>query len=498
MSFRIWPRLAAVAVIGLVLQLVLHRVSYRVGLVVGSVPVAVAGFYAVGGFVRLAYRERGRMLAGWAVGALSAGLLGVSYSLYTVDAILARAPSTPNVADLLSLGAAAVAIAALLLVSPPLSGVVARLTLVVDVATVGGALLVLAWQLALSEVAAALDAATRLMFLTTAALEIGGAAVALVLMSRSAPTANGYALRLLCGGLGIFAATAIVAVYNRAEGLPWYATGAGAGYLTAALLIALSSRTALPSADSTGRRAISGIWPLLPYIPAAIAIVEVIRVYRRTGTLPPLLMWLLLSAITMAMLRQVLMLITIRRLMAGLHHQAHHDVLTGMPNRAAFQAVAGRALASAPDGRYTAILLLDLDGFKTVNDTLGHAAGDALLVTVAARFGPALGSGDTAARLGGDEFVVLLPGLAAAAQADEAAQRILDGIGAPMTLAGREYRVRASIGIAVCHGRGHDLDRLLQIADTALYRAKNAGKGTFRRHEAETSGEPGTAEAAAA
>jgi diguanylate cyclase (GGDEF)-like protein len=498
MGFRIWPRLAAIAVIGLVLQVVLQRVSHRVGLVVGSAPVAVAGFYAVVGFVRLARRERGRMLAGWAVGALSAGLLGVSYSIYTVDAVLERAPSTPNVADLLSLGAAAVAIAALLLVSPPLSGMVARLALVVDVATVGSALLVLAWQLALSEVAAALDAATRLMFLTTAALEIGGAAVALVLTSRSAPTANGYALRLLSGGLGTFAVTAIVAVHNRAEGLPWYATGAGAGYLIAALLIALSSRTALPSADSTGRRAISGIWPLLPYIPAVIAVVEVIRVYRRTGTLPPLLMWLLLSAIARAMLRQVLMLVTIRRLMAGLHHQAHHDVLTGLPNRAAFHAVAGGELASAPDGRCTAVLLLDLDGFKAVNDTLGHAAGDALLVTVAGRFGTALRPGDTAARLGGDEFVVLLPGLDAPAQADNVAQRILDSIGAPMTLADHEHRVRASIGIAVCHGGGHDLDRLLRIADAALYRAKNAGKGTFRRHGAEMPDESGTAGVTAA
>lgn len=498
MSYRIWPRLVAVLVAGLALQAALPEIPVRAGLIVGSAPVAVAAFWAVAGFVRLARRTRGRLLAGWTVGALSAGLLGVAYVLYTVDAVLGRAPQTPNLPDLLSLGAAAVAIAALLLVSPPMSGATARLTIVLDVATVGGALLVLAWQLVLSEVVAALAPATRLMFLTTAALEIGGAAVALVLMSRTAPTANGYALRLLAGGLGTFAVTAIVAVYNRAEGLPWYATGAGAGYLVAALLIALSSRTALPVADGTGRRVFSGVWPLLPYVPAVIAVVEVIRVYVRTGTLPPLLMWLLLSAITMAMLRQLLMLVTIRRLMSGLHHQAHHDALTGLPNRAAFHAVAGAELASAPDGRCTAVLLLDLDGFKLVNDTLGHAAGDALLITVAGRFATVLRPGDTAARLGGDEFVVLLPELSAPEQADKIAQRLLDGIGAPMTLAGREHRVRASAGIAVCHGGGHDLDRLLQLADSALYRAKDAGKGTVRRHGAEAAGEPGTAAVTAA
>ncbi|MDI6097392.1 GGDEF domain-containing protein [Actinoplanes sp. NEAU-A12] len=498
MSYRIWPRLVAILVAGLVLQTALPEIPHRAGLVVGSVPVAVAGCFAVAGFVRLARRARGRLCAGWAVGGLSAGLLAASYALYTADAILGRAPSTPNLPDLLSLGAAAVAIVALLLVSPPMSGVMARLTVVLDVATVGGALLLLAWQLVLSEVVAALAPATRLMFLTTAALEIGGAAVALVLMSRTAPTANGYALRLLSGGLGTFAVTAIIAVYNRAEGLPWHATGAGAGYLVAALLIALSSRTALPVADSTGRKVFSGVWPLLPYVPAVLAVVEVIRVYVRTGTLPPLVMWLLLAAITMAMLRQLLMLVTIRRLMTGLHHQAHHDALTGLPNRVAFHTVAEAELASAPDGRCTAVLLLDLDGFKLVNDTLGHAAGDALLVTVAGRFGAALRPGDTAARLGGDEFVVLLPDLAAPEQADEIARRLLDGIGMPMTLADREHRVRASIGVAVCHGGGHDLDRLLQRADSALYRAKNAGKGTFRRYGAEAAGEPGTVTVTAA
>ena len=490
MKYRIWPRLAAAVAAGLALQALLPQLSHRLGLVLGSLPVAAAGFYAVAGFVRLARRSSGRLRAGWAVGAASTGLLGTAYAIYTCNAVLDRAPPTPNLPDLLSLAAAAVAMVALVLVSPPLPDAVSRLTLVLDVATVAGALFALAWQFVLTTAAASLPPSANLMFLLVTALELIGAAVALVLMARSAPTANGYALRLLAGGLGAFAATAVVAVYNRTEHLPWYATGAAAGYLIAALLIALASRTALPLPDSTGQRVFSGAWPLLPYVPVILAVVEVIDVYVRTGTLPSMLMWLLLSAITMAMLRQLLMLITVRGLVNRLHHQANHDVLTGLPNRAAFYAVAGRQLASAPEKQCTAVLLLDLDGFKLVNDTLGHAAGDTLLVTIGRRFGGALRADDTAARLGGDEFVVLLPGLTRPEEADDIAQRLLDRIREPMWIAGRELQVRASIGIAVCHGGGHDLEQLVQNADTALYQAKSAGKGTFRRHGLPSQGQP--------
>ena len=496
MTYRIASRLAVVAVLGLLLQAVLPHLPHRLGLVVGSVPVAAAGCYAVAGLLRLARGTSGRLRAGWAVGAASSGLLATAYLIYTCDALLGRAPSTPNVPDLLSLAAAGVAMVAVLLVSPPLSDAVARLTLTLDVATVAGALYALAWQFVLADAQAQLTPGASLMFLVVTALELLGAALALVLMARTAPTRNGYALRLLAGGLGTFAATAVVAVHNRTEALPWYATGAAAGYLTAASLIALASRTALPSADDTGQRVFSGVWPLLPYVPAALAVVEIVHVYVRTTTLPPVLVWLLLSTVTIAMFRQLLMLITIRRLVRGLHHQAHHDTLTGLPNRAAFYAAAAGELASAPADRYTAVLLVDLDGFKLVNDTLGHAAGDALLVTVGRRLQAALRDSDTAARLGGDEFVALLPELAAPEQADEVARRLLDRIQQPMSIAGREMRIRASIGIALGRNGGPGLEQLLHHADTALYQAKDAGKATFRRHGLPAGAEPGRTTAA--
>ncbi|MFI5492778.1 diguanylate cyclase domain-containing protein [Actinoplanes sp. NPDC051859] len=153
-----------------------------------------------------------------------------------------------------------------------------------------------------------------------------------------------------------------------------------------------------------------------------------------------------------------------------------------MPNRAAFYTHAGKALATADRDRYTAILLLDLDGFKPVNDTLGHAAGDTLLVGVGARLTQAVRSGDIIARLGGDEFAAVLTGLDGPDRAHEISERLLDRLGAPLPVAGTVLQVRGSVGLSVVFGPGHDLETLLHQADTALYAAKAAGKGVVRRH----------------
>ncbi|MGX6604782.1 diguanylate cyclase domain-containing protein [Micromonosporaceae bacterium Da 78-11] len=389
-------------------------------------------------------------------------------------------PPQPNVADLLSMAAAFAAIVALVLAGPPLPGVSARLAHLIDVVTVAGALFALAWQFAPATDADDLPRGTTLLFVLTMASELVGAALALLYPSRTVPGRDGYALRLLAGGLGTFAVTAVLAVHNRNHDLPWYATGAGTGYLVAALLIALASRGTLPAADHTGRRVLSGVWPALPFLPMALAIVEVTRLYLRTGGLSPVLMWVLLVSCGLAMLRQLITLVTIRRLLTSLDHQAHHDSLTELPNRAAFHAAANLELAAAGPRRLTGVLLLDLDGFKQVNDTLGHAAGDELLIGVARRCAAALRPADTVARLGGDEFVVLLPDLGAAELAERVAERLLDHLGEPLAVAGEQLRVRASIGIRVVTGGGHHLEEVLQDADTALYQAKAAGKGCFR------------------
>jgi len=159
---------------------------------------------------------------------------------------------------------------------------------------------------------------------------------------------------------------------------------------------------------------------------------------------------------------------------ARLLHLARHDPLTGLPNRSFFLHRLERALAAGRDGGQVAVLLLDLDRFKSVNDSLGHASGDALLVEVARRLRAAAAPGATVARLGGDEFTVLLPALPHRQAAPAAAARLLAALGAPVPLAGELIPITASVGVALAAAGATAVD-LLRDADTALYRAKREG-----------------------
>jgi len=161
----------------------------------------------------------------------------------------------------------------------------------------------------------------------------------------------------------------------------------------------------------------------------------------------------------------------------ALQHQVLHDALTGLPNRTLLHDRLAHILRLMErDASSLALLLLDLDRFKEVNDTLGHQAGDALLRQVAARMRDAVRSSDTVARLGGDEFAVLLPG-AERDGAVQAAQTLRAALVAPMTVEGQTVHVGASIGIAVTPTHGHEAAVLLRHADVAMYIAKRAGSG---------------------
>jgi diguanylate cyclase (GGDEF)-like protein/PAS domain S-box-containing protein len=162
-----------------------------------------------------------------------------------------------------------------------------------------------------------------------------------------------------------------------------------------------------------------------------------------------------------------------------LRHQAFHDSLTSLANRALFADRVEHALRRrAGEGASVALLLLDLDDFKTVNDSLGHSVGDELLVAIARRIESCLRPGDTAARIGGDEFVVLLEDVASEDDATLVAERLIEAVGTPVRLAGKDVVVHASCGIAL-GGEVQQADDLLRNADTAMYMAKASGRGHF-------------------
>ncbi len=162
-------------------------------------------------------------------------------------------------------------------------------------------------------------------------------------------------------------------------------------------------------------------------------------------------------------------------------YQAYHDLLTGLPNRALFQDRLGLAIAQARrNGQMLAVMFLDLDRFKVVNDTLGHVAGDELLQGVSTRLRGCLREGDTLARVGGDEFILLLPQVGCGEDAVKTARKILAAFTEPFPLDSRELFASVSIGISLFPDHGETMDTLTKHADIAMYHAKSLGRNNYQ------------------
>ncbi len=173
------------------------------------------------------------------------------------------------------------------------------------------------------------------------------------------------------------------------------------------------------------------------------------------------------------------------------HFLAYHDSLTGLPNRALFLRLLEQALAHcARGGRRLAVLFVDLDHFKSVNDTSGHRMGDLLLVTVAERLRASVRKSDVVARLSGDEFTVIETDLVDSGPARALARTLVRALGRPFMLKGRDVQVGASVGISIYPDDGTSPEELLQRADLAMYRAKEQGRNRYCFYEAQQTGDP--------
>jgi diguanylate cyclase (GGDEF)-like protein len=164
-------------------------------------------------------------------------------------------------------------------------------------------------------------------------------------------------------------------------------------------------------------------------------------------------------------------------------HAAHHDALTGLPNRILFATQLEQALKRLRSGEQLAVLYIDIDHLKRVNDTLGHPIGDELLKEIAGRLLNCIKDTDTAARLSGDEFAVIQSSIDPRSEAAALAVQIQEAIRTPVTIQGHDIVVDASVGIAIAADHGAKLDDLLKAADIALYEAKNSGRGTYRFYD---------------
>jgi diguanylate cyclase (GGDEF)-like protein len=169
----------------------------------------------------------------------------------------------------------------------------------------------------------------------------------------------------------------------------------------------------------------------------------------------------------------------IRQEQANLHRQANYDVLTGLPNRMmALDRISQEINRAKRSGQRFAMFFIDLDNFKDVNDSLGHAVGDELLVATGVRVRSTLRDADTVARLGGDEFLVLAPDVVSETQVEEIAERLIEAISEPQDLSGRKVVARCSVGIALYPDNGSNVETLMANADNAMYQAKASGQGS--------------------
>ncbi|SDT36173.1 GGDEF domain-containing protein [Actinoplanes derwentensis] len=464
------------------------------------------------GYAAFHYRRRAadpanirRMRLAFGCGTVACGIWSLGNVVLLISTL--GAGSLAGVGGLLSTMAAGFVPIALILAAPRPHGL-AAVRLLIDVAAVFGAMFALAWEFVLSGTQVPGEVGGEGYRVTIVGLLVLGAVIALVTLASAEPGQGGSAQQLLAAAALVQAVTLLAATRNDLEGHLWYADGVGGGYILGALVMAVSSRlaTSRPGVERGGALVFRG-WALLPYVPVVFAVATAASRQAATGQLDPVLVWTLLATFSLVLIRQFLTLASLGRMTEvleeqrdTLEHQASHDALTGLLNRPAFDSRAADILAGPHLG--VTAMVLDLDGFKPVNDSHGHAAGDDVLVVVARRLSAELRAEDLVSRIGGDEFAILLTGVRSSeaegsdgsglrsgegdegwdGDAEEVAKRLLRRISEPMRVHGHTVTVGGSIGLAAAD-EGGDLTGLLRRADTAMYAAKAAGKGTVRRYE---------------
>jgi diguanylate cyclase (GGDEF)-like protein len=234
----------------------------------------------------------------------------------------------------------------------------------------------------------------------------------------------------------------------------------------------------IPLVSESGARIGYFFWQ--PELPGTAVLRTLVPATVLSAALMIIIMTLLVHRLRRAMRKQQAMMVELQASEAQAQHVAFHDVLTGLPNRALLNDCLDQALARARCGQPVAILLLDLDRFKNVNDTLGHLAGDALIHEFANRLTGLVGEDDVVARFGGDEFAILLMKAAIVEEVEALCKRILEAMRQPFDLFGNSAFIGVSIGVTIAPNAGLDRGDLLRKTDIALYRAKADGRDRYR------------------
>ena len=472
--------------------LLLGPVSSFGVLVVDDLSQVLAAAFAAAATTRCAVRTRDGRRRAWTVLAAGCAAWAVGQGIWSwYELVLGRETPFPSPADVGFLGFQLCAMASLLLY-PAVDGRGDRSRRVLDGLTVTSALALVSWSSVLGSVVRGDNGELLATVVSIAYPTVDLIAICLVVLLLSRRTPDRLALCLVGGGITAIAVADSLFLYlvstdaysaeSHYVSLFWVG-----GFLLLGLAPSAVDRRAAQREERS-----AGVTPasVLPYVPLAVAAV-VVAVKLANGE-PFDLVEVLLCAVALAAVlgRQYATVRDNARLLgelaereAELRHQAFHDGLTGLANRALFRDRVGHALElHRRDLRPLTVLFCDLDDFKVINDTTGHAGGDALLVRVAERLRGALRSGDTLARLGGDEFAVLLEDGSAPL---EVAQKLVESLRAPFTVLGRSVPVKVSVGVTSVSADAPTptADVLLAQADTAMYSAKRGGKDAMRCFE---------------
>jgi diguanylate cyclase (GGDEF)-like protein len=449
----------------------------------------VAPLLAALACARAAVVTSGRVRSGWsllAVGTFSWGAGQGAWLWYELIAL--RDVPFPSLADLGFLGFYPLTAAAMLLFPGPDGRSVWRIRTLLDGAIVAAALLYASWAFVLGPV---FRAEASGLFEQAIALGYPAGDVVIVAIVFGVLGRRGRVPTMPLGaGLLCMAVADTAFAYLTQAGT--YHTGVvtDSGWIAGFLLLGAAAlhRPAAHRREATAGRGVEveeRARALLPYAPLALAVGTSVTLQLRGQGQGPFLYWTFAVLVVLIVVRQLAAVIDNQRLnrqlaamVDQLHHEAFHDRLTGLPNRALFFDRAAHALARRRrEPAPMALLYVDLDDFKTVNDALGHAAGDELLAAVADRLDGCVRQGDTVARLGGDEFAILLDHGIDHDGATDIAERIVAALAEPFQLAQATVTLTASVGVAL--GADASIEDALRDADSAMYTAKAHGKGRY-------------------
>ncbi len=504
MERRCWRCLTAVAAAAITVAfgiwLLLDIGGAFVQLVVSDALAVTVSALAAGACVAAGLRSTGRLRRGWlffGAGMASWSLGEMIWAYYEI--VVGREVPFPSAADIGYLGLVPLTLAGAAAVVPVAGN---ALRAVLDGLIIGGSMLFLSWA-AVLETTSADAGQTGTAWLVSLAYPLGDvviASVVFILLSQAGWTRRAPLVLVGAGLLALAVADSGFAYLVQSGA---YHSGhlIDTAWIGGFLLVALGALWATEVRPRTAPSAqVLRTQLALPYIPLTIALGTAVVHRVSTGAISTFLFFNGIAIVLLVIVRQLVMLrdnqcltkrleATVEELRAReeqLREMAFHDPLTGLANRALFQdRVEGALNRPAHEPALLAVLYIDLDEFKPVNDNLGHAAGDTLLVSVGERILSCVRRGDTVARIGGDEFAVLLENITCESDAELLAGRIATVLGTPQTIEGNEVRVTASIGVAIHDARTIHVGELLRDADIAMYGAKLQGKGRYLVFEPE-------------